>query len=176
MTSITARDITRAVRVLFPAIRPLATRASDDGTYSVTMPKAAAWHWGVDDDLGQRRAELFLTGQLGKQVSIAGVSVSRPGARRTLAEILIRPGDPRREAVGRELADAGYDEAAVAAVLDEAARFPGRWAYTANRRRAVVKNMPAARWQVAGTAATEARIAALARGWRVAAPRPGVVA
>jgi hypothetical protein len=176
MTNITARNITRAVRVLFPAIRPLATRANDDETYSVTMPRAAAWHWGIHDDVGQRRAELFLTGQLGDQVSIVGVSVPRPGARRTLAEILIRPGDPRRETAGGELADAGYDEAAVAAVLEEAAQFPGRWAYTADRRRAVVKNMPAARWQVADTAATEARIAALAHGWRVAAPRPEVVA
>lgn len=176
MTNITARDITRAVRVLFPAIRPLATRVGDDQTYSITMPKAAAWHWGVADDLGQRRAELFLTGQLGEQVSIVGVSVPRPGARRTLAEILIRPGDPRREAAGRELADAGCGKTEVAAVLDEAARFPGRWAYIADRRRAVVKNMPAARWQVTDTAATETRIAALARGWRVAAPRPEVVA
>jgi hypothetical protein len=176
MTNITARNITRAVRVLFPAIRPLATRASASGTYTVTMPRAAAWHWGVDNDLGGRRAELFLTGQLGEQVSIVGVSLPRPGDRRTLAEILIRPGDPGRELAGHKLADAGYDEAAVAAVLDEAARFPGRWAYTADRRRAVVKNMPAARWQIADTAATEARITALAHGWRVAAPRPEVVA
>jgi hypothetical protein len=175
MTTITARNITRAVRVLFPAIRPLATRANDN-TYSVTVPRAAAWHWGVHDDLGQRRAELFLTGQLGQQVSIVGVSVPRLGARRTLAEILIRPGDPRRETAGRELADAGYDEAAVTAVLDEAARFPGRWAYTDDRRRAVVKNMPAARWQVADISAAEARITALAHGWRIAAPRPDVVA
>ena len=175
MTNITARDITRAVRVLFPDIRPLATRANDDETYSVTMPKAAAWHWGIADDR-YLLAELAGQEKLGQQVSIVGVSVPRPGARQALAEILIRPGDPRRELAGRELAGAGYDQAAVAAVLDEAARFPGRWAYTADRRRAVVKNMPAARWQVADTAATETRIAALARGWRVAAPRPEMVA
>jgi hypothetical protein len=49
------------------------------------------------------------------------------------------------------------------ALLTEADRWPGRWAYTADRHRAVVKYMPAGRYEVRDTAASEDAIAALAR-------------
>jgi len=52
-------------------------------------------------------------------------------------------------------------------VLDEAAKFPGRWAYTTGRAAAAVWSMPARVWTVADTRESEERIAAIRRahGW-----------
>lgn len=58
---------------------------------------------------------------------------------------------------------AGYAKPAIQAVLDEAARFPGGWAYTADRRRCVVKHMPAGDFEVRDCAESEARITAARR-------------
>ena len=56
-----------------------------------------------------------------------------------------------------------YPPDVVTALMDEARRFPCRWAYASDRARAVCHQMPSRRWQVADTEATEARIAALRR-------------
>jgi len=58
---------------------------------------------------------------------------------------------------------AGYDQAAIRAMLAEAEKFPGRWAYAADRRRCVVKHMPAGEWEVVDCEESENRIRA-ARG------------
>jgi hypothetical protein len=67
----------------------------------------------------------------------------------------------RARAAG-ELAAAGY-AAEAGRVLDEAAWFPGRWAYTADRHRCAVHNMPGDTWEVRDCAESEDRIAALRR-------------
>jgi hypothetical protein len=64
------------------------------------------------------------------------------------------------------LADAGYGEEELAALMAEAERFPGHTVYTADRRRCVTHYMPADTWQVEDCAATEARIAELRRELR----------
>jgi hypothetical protein len=66
-----------------------------------------------------------------------------------------------RDQAAAELAAAGYDSAATAALLDEAARFPGRWAYPPDRRRTVVHHMPAGVWDVRDCAESEAAIRAI---------------
>jgi len=63
----------------------------------------------------------------------------------------------RAQAAGA-LTVAGYDPGPV---LDEAARFPGAWAYTPDRHRAVVLDMRGGTWEVADTAAAEDRLASL---------------
>jgi len=63
----------------------------------------------------------------------------------------------------RVLLAAGYDRPAVQTILAEADKFPSRWAYTADRRRCVVKHMPAGDFDVADCEESEKRIAALRR-------------
>lgn len=75
-----------------------------------------------------------------------------------------------REQVREALVAAGFaDEAET--VLDEAQKYPGRYAYTANRWRCVVYHMPAATWYFADCRESEQRIAALSaarrHGWRL---------
>ncbi len=56
----------------------------------------------------------------------------------------------------------GFPATAVDAALDEARRFPGRYAYLPPHRYAyVVKHMPAGTWTAGDSTATEQRIAAL---------------
>ena len=67
------------------------------------------------------------------------------------------------------LAGRGYaDEAG--RVLDEARRFPGRYAYTADRYAWAVRHMPSGHWRAGDSTATERRIAAKRtagpHGWR----------
>lgn len=59
-----------------------------------------------------------------------------------------------------EAAGYGYEACNMASA---AARWPGIWQYTCDRRRAVVCYMPGPRWHVADTSEAEARIAALRR-------------
>jgi hypothetical protein len=61
------------------------------------------------------------------------------------------------------LARDGYGSEAPA-LLADAERFPGTWAYTADRRRCAVKHMPAGTFEVVDCAASEALIAARRRG------------
>lgn len=76
----------------------------------------------------------------------------------------------RTEAAG-QLAAAGYEAAEIGALLDEAQRFPGRYAYTADRGRCAVHDMPADHWHVEDCRESEAVITALAtagrHGWRL---------
>jgi hypothetical protein len=64
----------------------------------------------------------------------------------------------------------GYGDDAAAAVLDEARRFPGRYAYTADRYAWAVHHMPADRWDAGDSTVAEKRITALrtarVNGWR----------
>jgi hypothetical protein len=49
------------------------------------------------------------------------------------------------------------------AVISAAERFPGTWAYTADRHRCVVKHMPAGTFEVRDCASSEDRIKAAGR-------------
>lgn len=52
------------------------------------------------------------------------------------------------------------------AVIEEARRFPGRYAYTPDRFAWVVHHMPAGRWASGDSTESETRIAALGRNRR----------
>jgi hypothetical protein len=58
---------------------------------------------------------------------------------------------------------AGYDQREARALLNEADAYPERWAYASDRRRCVVKHMPAGSFEVRDCAESEARIAASRR-------------
>ena len=81
-----------------------------------------------------------------------------------------RTGNVTEDSAGEYLAGRGYDADQVAAVLDEARRFPGRYAYTADRYAWAVRHMPAGTWQAGDSTVSEKRIAALrtagTHGWR----------
>ena len=55
----------------------------------------------------------------------------------------------------------GYDDEQVAAVLLEANRFPGRYAYTKDRCTWAVRHMPGNDWQAGDSTPAGQRIAAL---------------
>jgi len=55
----------------------------------------------------------------------------------------------------------GYDDEQVAATLLEANRFPGRYAYTADRCAWAVRHMPGNDWQAGDSTTAEKRLAAL---------------
>jgi hypothetical protein len=65
--------------------------------------------------------------------------------------------------VATVLANAGY-AAETGRLTAEARKFPGTWAYTVDRHRAVVHHMPRDDWEVADCAASEERIKALRSG------------
>lgn len=81
-----------------------------------------------------------------------------------------RTGNVTEDSAREYLAGRGYDTAQVAAVLDEARRFPCRYAYTADRYAWAVHHMPAGSWQAGDSTATEKHLATLraarAGGWR----------
>jgi hypothetical protein len=60
----------------------------------------------------------------------------------------------------------GCEDSAVASVLDEAKRFPGRFAYTENRWACVVYTMPGGTWDAQDSRATEEAIRAYRRNRR----------
>ena len=80
------------------------------------------------------------------------------------AEVQHWPGLTRGQATFRLARD--HYGAEAPALLDEAEKFPGRWAYTADRHRCVVKHMPAGTFEVADCEESEERIKALRRDRR----------
>jgi hypothetical protein len=70
---ITARDITAALRLLYPRI-PLSASAQEDGTFVVRMPDATARYWGVERD--PQRAAAWLR-KLPRPVEIRGVRIDK---------------------------------------------------------------------------------------------------
>jgi hypothetical protein len=76
--------------------------------------------------------------------------------------VTAQPWTPAEAGARAELIVMGYTEAEAVAAMDEARRFPCRWAYTADRGACVVYNMPGGRWEVRDSRETEARIRAAA--------------
>jgi hypothetical protein len=164
-------QLTTAVRELYPDAALRTTAGPGPHEYTITMPHGAAWHWAVHDPRGAWQAGQYLTGRLGRQLHVSGVTWGKPTRRGQLAHVLVLDADALRSAAHTDMTAAGYSHKDARAVLDEARQFPGRWAYTGDRRRAVVFHMPAGRWTVHDTEDTERRIRAAGLlnrnpGWR----------
>lgn len=155
-----AADLTRALdRVLPDGAGATVTPGGQPGEYVAAVPLDAAQRLGVLAPDGGGLAGLHLSRALGCRVHITRWRGLGPD-HGFQVELAIREHAAAREEAATALAAAGYDQAARAAVLDEAERFPTRWAYTEDRRRAVVFVMPGGTWRVEDTEAAEAAIAA----------------
>ena len=91
-----ARDITAALRLLYPHIS-LSTSAQEDGTFLVRMPEATARYWGIERDA--RHAAAWLSRNLPRAVEIRGVRFDkRVTGNRALVTVAVsgqpRPADP----------------------------------------------------------------------------------
>lgn len=97
--TITARDITAALRMLYPNARP-STTANPDGTFTVRMPAASARYWGIGRD--NAYAAAWLTWHLPEPVDITKVEWTRTaqwhGAIITVTRASAWPEDPRSSA------------------------------------------------------------------------------
>jgi hypothetical protein len=169
-------EITAAVRVLFPAIKPLRTAGGPGiGEYTITMPAQAAYHWGVHDPRGAWEASRRLSAATGADLHVSEVTAGRKTAAGQNVTVLVLDAGLLREAAQRDLTGAGYTKTEARRVIGDAIRFPGTWAYTGDRHRAVVYQMPAGRLSVHDTAESEERIKTAGRlgsgQWTQAASR-----
>jgi hypothetical protein len=70
MPDVTARDITSAIRGLYPRIRLLRADRLEDGTFTVRMPARPARYWGIGRD--HAYAAAWLSRRLGWHATITG--------------------------------------------------------------------------------------------------------
>jgi hypothetical protein len=164
-TTVRPRDITAALRRLNPhsAAGGVETRnGGQPGEFLATISLDYAQHLGVNGADGGGQAGLTISRALGHRVHITSWRGLRPcQGRGYRVEVTLRLHATARAEAAATLDAYPADQAG--RVLDEAEKFPGSWAYTADRRRAVVFHMPGGTWEAADTAETEERIAAYAR-------------
>ena len=72
---VTTRDITAAIRGLYPHIRKLSTEAQEDGTFAVQIPAATARYWGIGRD--HAYAAAWLSRRLGRHATITAAEFTR---------------------------------------------------------------------------------------------------
>jgi hypothetical protein len=94
--AIAARDITAALRMLYPRI-PMSASRQEDGTYLLRVPESTARYWGAGRD--PQRAAAWLSRNLPQPVEIRGVRLDRRAAgTRALVTVALsgrpRPADP----------------------------------------------------------------------------------
>jgi hypothetical protein len=157
---VNAADLTRALdRVLPDGAGATVTPGGQPGEYVAAVPLDGAQRLGVLAPDGGGLAGLHLSRALGCRVHITLWRGLGPD-HGFQVELVIREHAAARDEVFAQLARAGYGKDQADAVMADAEQFPTRWAYTEDRRRAVVFVMPGGTWRVEDTEAAEAAIAA----------------